>query len=381
MRTTPTQLLLLAALCWGCADAALAQEIYVANYEDGVVSVLDATTLAPIARIPVSDVADPELPVTGYPSAVVFSADHALAFVSLSYGSHVAVIDTAARVVVDYIEVQPVSFDALIFLHPSGRQLYVTSCADPVISVVDVRRREMTGTIRLSGGTYPMAFSRNGQTGYAGNGYADCGAVNGIHRLNLARNTSSGFIPTSVPVADIAIFPLGGFALASGGNRIVVVDLLRNREAGAVRCGPAPCTYSYAGGIAFNATGTRAYMVDFHANTLSTIDTNPFSARFLQELSRVPVFAGPGQSAWQVKVGENVALVTVMGFPGHVIRFDISADVPVPLTMDYVGSYAYELDMWTNPPSADACGTPGRRSFEELFHYGLCVVSAAYRRH
>jgi hypothetical protein len=82
-----------------------------------------------------------------------------------------------------------------------------------------------------------------------------------------------------------------------------------------------------------------------------------------------------------VKVGENVALVTVMGFPGHVIRFDISADVPVPLAMDYVGSYAYELDMWTTPPSADACGTPGRLSFEELFNYGLCVVSAAYRRH
>jgi hypothetical protein len=122
-------------------------------------------------------------------------------------------------------------------------------------------------------------------------------------------------------------------------------------------------------------------MVDFQANTLSTIDTNPFSARFLQELSRVPVFADPGQSAWQVEVSGKVALVTVMGFPGHVVRFDISGDVPVPVSLDRVGMYAYELDMWTNPAtSPDTCRDYRWGHFGEFRAHAACVISALLRR-
>ena len=368
--------MLLVALYVVGTAAASAQEVYVANYGDGDVSVLDATTLTTITRIPVTDVADPALPVTGYPSAVVLSADHALAFVALSFGSHVAVIDTATKAVVDYIEVVPVSFDALIFVHPNGRNLYVTSCAEPVISVVDVKSRAMTASIALPGGTYPMAFSRNGQTGYAGNGYAGCGAVNGIHRLDLSKNTASGFIPTTVPVTDLAISPIGDFALATGGNGVVVVDLAKNVETGAVKCGLAPCTYAYSGGLAFNAAGTRAYLVDFHGNTLSTINTDPASAQFLQELSRIPVLAGIDEYAWQVEVREDIAVVLVMGFPGHVISYDVSTDVPVLLSVNQVGTYAYELDMWSSPSSSDACKNSGWVSFETFRNYGSCVVSA-----
>ncbi len=166
--------------------------------------------------VAITSVADPEIPIFGGPSAVAFSADHTLAFVALSLGSHVAVIDTAARTVVDYIEVLPVSFDATIFLHPSGHRLYVTSCADPVFSVIDVRTRTMTGTIALPGGSYPIAFSLNGRLGYVGNGYVDCGAVNGIYRLSTTTDKLLGSIPTSMPVSDVAVSPADGLALASG---------------------------------------------------------------------------------------------------------------------------------------------------------------------
>jgi len=372
MSTAPIRRMFLCVLCWGGAGAAFAQEVYVANYGDGDVSVLDATTLTPIARIPVTDVADPELPFTGYPSAVVFSANHELAFVALSFGAHVAVINTTTRAVVDYIEVLPVSFDALVFVNPSGRNLYITSCADPVISVVDVKSRTMTGAIRLPSGSYPMAFSRNGQTGYAGNGYEGCGAVNGIHRFNLSKNTTSAFIRTSVAISDIALSPLGTFALASGGNRIVVVDLAKNMEIGAAMCGLAPCTYVFGGGLVFNDAGTRAYMIDSHGNTLSTIDTDPSSASFLHELSRVPVFAERNQYAWQVVVRHNRAVVVVMGEVSHAIGFDISTDIPVPLSLERVGNYAYELDVWTNPSSAGDCRSIGRMSSGGPKNQGDC---------
>jgi YVTN family beta-propeller protein len=378
MRSKVIRVVLLIALCCVCSRAATAQEIYVANFGDGDISVLDGGTLTTLARIPVTDVADPEIPITGYPSAVAFSADHTLAFVALSLGSHVAVIDTVARTVVDYIEVLPVSFDALIFLHPSGNRLYVTSCADPVISVIDVRTRTMTGTIALPGGSYPIAFSPNGRLGYVGNGYIDCGAVNGIHRLSTTTDTLLGFIPTSMPVSDVAVSPADGLALASGGDRVVVVDLAANAEAGAVMCGLTRCAYRFSGGLAFNATGTRAYVVDFHGNTLSTINTDRSSALYLQELSRVPVFAPQrDQNAWQVAIRQDRAIVVVQGWPGHMISFDISTDIPVPVSLDPIGTYAYEFDLWTLPTSADDCSKSNWMNLGGLKNQGDCKKALA----
>jgi YVTN family beta-propeller protein len=373
MRLKAIRVVLLIALCCACSRAAAAQEIYATNFADGDVSVLDAGTLATLARIPVTDVADPEIPITGYPSAVAFSADHTLAFVALALGNHVAVIDTVARKVVDYIEVLPVSFDTLISLHPSGSRLYVTSCADPVISVIDVRTRTMTGTIALPGGSYPMAFSPNGRLGYVGNGYFDCGAVHGIHRLSTTTDTLLGFIPTSMPVADVVVSPADGLALASGGDRVVVVDLAANAEAGAVMCGLIQCKYRFSGGLAFNATGTRAYAVDFYGNTLSTINTDRSSALYLQELSRVPVFAPQrDQNAWQVAVRQDRAIVVVQGWPGHLISFDISTDIPVPVSLNSPGTYAYDIDIWTLPSSVDACSNSNWMNFGGLKNQGDC---------
>jgi YVTN family beta-propeller protein len=371
------RVMLLIALFCVSARAAAAQEIYVANYGDGDVSVLDARTLATLARIPVTNVADPAISVTGYPSAVVFSADHQLAFVALSFAQHVAVIDTATRKVVDYIDVLAVSFDTLVFLHPSGHKVYVTSCDNPVISVIDVSTRTMTGTIALPSGSYPMAFSPNGRTGYVGNGYADCGTANGIYQVNLSLNKTQGFIPTSVPVSDVAISPDSLLALASAGNRVVVVDVAANAETGAVMCGLAPCAYVFSGGLAFNAAGTRAYLVDFHANTLSTINTDRSSALYLQELSRVPVPAGAGQNAWQVAVRQDRAIVAVMGFPGHMVSFDVSTDVPVSSGLETVGTYAYEFDVWTRPASEIECKGSGWMSFGGFRNQGDCLTFAA----
>lgn len=367
------RVVILVALCCACSRAAAAQEIYVANFGDGDVSVLDAVTMTALARIPVTSIADPAIPIDGYPSAVVFSADHKLAFVALSFAQHVAVIDTAARKVVSYVDVQAVSFDALVFLHPSGHKIYVTSCENPTISVIDVSTRSMTGTIALPSGSYPMTFSPNGRTAYVGNGYADCGAVNGIYRVSLSTSKTSGFIPTSGPVSDVAISPDDSLALASGTNRVLIVDVAIGTETGAVMCGLTPCTYQYSGGLAFNAAGTRAYVIDFQANTLSTINTDRSSAMYLQELSRVPVFATPGQNAWQVAVRQDRAIVAVMGFPGHIISFDISGDVPVAVGLDPVGTYAYEFDIWTRPTSEADCKSLGWSTLGGYKNQGNCL--------
>jgi YVTN family beta-propeller protein len=317
--------------------------------------------------------------MAGDPSAVVFSADHKLAFVVLSNGTHVAVIDTTTRLVVNYIEILPVTVDALIFLDRSGQRLYVTSCTDPAISVIDVKTQRMTAAIALPGGSYPMAFSPNGQTGYAGNGYDGCGPTNGVHRLNLETSTVSGFISTTLPVSDVAVSPNGALALATGADHIAILDLTTNTQVGTVACGPVRCSYGFSSGVAFNAAGTRAYTVDYTGDTLSTIDTDHASPSFGQELSRVavPVRADADfwldETPWQITVRQDRAFVVAIGFPGKVVSFDISTDNPVVTNVDPVGNFSYELDVWTLPSSIDECMKNAWKNFRFFKNQGDCV--------
>jgi YVTN family beta-propeller protein len=376
--------LLLVVACVAPAVPAFAQEIYVPNYYDGDVSVLDAT-MTPVARIAVTSDANPQLTVPGQPSAVVFTLDHKLAFVALSNSDRVAVIDTATRTVVQYIQVAPVTFDALIFLEPAGSRLYVTSCTDPYVSVIDVSTRSMAGTIPLTSGSYSLAFNALTQIGYLGNGYAGCGATNGIHRINSMSGSLIDFIPTTQPVSDFAVSPNGQFGLGTGGNSIVVVNLVSNTESGAVMCGAAPCWYGWTAGIAFNAAGTRAYAVDWLTNEFIVIDTDVRGSRFLQELARMRVQLANDNALWQVAVRQDRAFAVATGWdndvpyltsriPGEVVAIDVSTDVPVQLGTAAVGAWTYELDVWPLPTSTAQCQRLGWRNYGFYFvNQGDCM--------
>ena len=365
-------------LAWlaGAAPSA-AQEIYVANYLDGDVSVLDARTLATLARIPVTANADPTIAVAGSPSAVEFSLDHRFAFVVISDSDRVAVIDTQQRIVIQYIVISPVTFDALIFRHPDGQRLYVTSCADPVISVIDIASRSTIATIPLPDGGYALAFSPDGSMGYVGSGYPGCGTVPGLYRVNLDTHTPTGFIPLSQAPSDVAVAPSGQFALTTGGSRILVVNLTTNTEIGSVKCGLLPCLYTATGATVFNAAGTRAYSVDAETNDFITIDTDTKSRGFLQELSRVRIAAPAGTSFWQLAVHKSYAYVASLawGAPAAVVALDISRDVAVMLTSEQVGAFAYELDIWAYPTSKQECEGEGWKRFGLFEKRGDCISS------
>jgi YVTN family beta-propeller protein len=352
-------LALLALLCClSRAAAAHELEVYVPNFDDGDVSVLDAGTSNTLARIPITALADPEITATGNPSAVAFSKDRRFAFVALSNGDSVAVIDTMRRAVVQYIQILPVSFDAVITLRPDGERLYVTSCGDPYVSVIDVDTRVMVNTIPLSGGSYPMAFSPYGRVGYLGNGYEGCGPLPGIHRVDLETGRLLGFIPTTHHVSDFALSRLGDYGLASGGDRILIISLITKSQVGFVRCGSTPCSYGYSGGVVFNEAGTRAYTVDWDTGDFITINTDRFSHGFLQELSRVRMNFPPS-NAWQLAVRDDRAFVVTYDLPSYLITMDISRDIPTQLRSVAVGRSAYELGIISPLGSSERCYRDG----------------------
>ena len=126
-------------------------------------------------------------------------------------------------------------------------------------------------------------------------------------------------------------------------------------------------------------SGTRAYAVDYTGDTLSTIDTDPASPTFGQELSRVamPVHADADfwrdETPWQVTVRQDRAFVVVIGFPGKVVSFDISTDNPVVTNVDPVGNFSYELDAWTLPSSKDECMKNDWKNFRFFKNQGDCM--------
>jgi YVTN family beta-propeller protein len=369
------RVVLITLTCLSAAAPSFAQEIYVPNYLDGDVSVLDARSFATLARIPVTATAQPSIPVSGEPSAVEFSLDHRFAFVVISNSDRVAVIDTETRQVVQYIGIAPVTFDALIFRHPDGQRLYVTSCTDPMISVIDVNAQATVGTIPLAGGSYAMAFSPNGSTAYVASGYPGCGAVPGLYRLDTVANIATGFIPLSQAPSDVAVAPNGLFALTTGGNRVLVVDLVANTEVGAVKCGAGPCVHAATGATVFNETGTRAYTVDAITNDFITIDTDGRSRSFLQELSKVAVPVPAGTTFWQLVIRKSYAYVAAnsWGFDGAVVKLDISGDLPIVVSTQTVGDFAYELGIWAYPTSKDQCQGDGWTRFGIFDSRGGCI--------
>lgn len=336
------------------APAVEAAEIYVPNFTDLNVSVLDATTLASLGSIPVEG---------GNPAGVALSKDRKFAFVTLADSDQVAVINTASRTVVKYITVFPMTHDSLISMRPQGDRMYVTSCGDPFVEVIDVATQTSIGQIALADGSYPLVFSPDGLRGYAGTGYDVCSSsepAEGLYVLDLddsspTVHTQIGFIETSQEVWDAAVSRDGTYALATGinpitgGSRILVIDLGAGAETGAAMCGAVECEYSGTAGITFNGAGTRAYVVDSGTNELIVVDTDSRSATYLQQLSIVPILLTTADAAWQINVSNGCAHIVAFHSDGttasELVNFAISVDEPVQVRAGLAGAFAYELDV------------------------------------
>lgn len=318
-------------------------QIYVPNFLDGDVSVLDADTLSTITRIPILD------PPGSFPEAVAFSPDGSFAFISLSGANEVVVIDTETQTVTNHI---PIAFrgDPLIFARPGGDRIYVTNCFAPRgIAVIDIATQTAIDvdpatpeldTITMPHSGWSMGFSPDGLFAYAS--HCDHAGGAGIVRIDLTENVFHSFIPLGPGLVNhVAVSPNGQLAIATnGGSLILVVDLAQMLEVGRIEV-PGAGTQ----GVEFNADGSRAYVVSSRSfsNNLFTIDvTTPSNP---QLLSVVPVVTSG--HLWELEVDGNRAYLIAYDcvFSSQVIAFDITTDTPVQLATGDVGRCAFEIGL------------------------------------
>jgi YVTN family beta-propeller protein len=366
IRLHPAVAIALVGLWLGTVTAAYGQEIYVPNYGDGTVSVLNIATnsVTHTISIPV-DAGDTACPASGVtcPEAVVLSQDGLFAFVSLDASERVAVIDTTTKMVARQIAVTRRE-DPQIFRGPngtfSGNRVYVTSwpywsglCpndgTDPTaqISVIDASNpltATEIATIRVDSGVWPLTFSNNGEEAYV----VGCAPMwDTLHKIDLVNNVAVASTPLSSFSIEVEKSPTDPVVYTSGGACLGVVDLTTFTQVNSL------CGFGVSWGVQFRSDGGHAYVLDNAGKTLTTLDTtDPFNPVIL---SIVPVTSTVNPSELVLSNSDSVAYV-VAGFaydptvPSEVIEFDISTDTPVQDCSLTVGNGSFELAaLWDGP--------------------------------
>ncbi|MCU1696096.1 MAG: hypothetical protein JWR34_2159 [Mycobacterium sp.] len=241
---------------------------YIANLDDGNVSVLDTATNRVVNHIAVGN-----FPLNG-----VIRPDGKQIYIVNGDDSTVSVIDTTRNAVVSTISLnQPAS----IGMRPDGRRVYVVSYDTDRVAVIDTTSNRVISTISVGDMPFNVQFSADSSRVYVANT-----GNNTISVINAATNRVAAVIPVgNADTAGLLSSPDSRRLYISNyeSNTISVIDTSTNRSVGTIAVGAGPS------GMAVSRDGNRLYVSNYGSDTISVID--PSSRRVL---STIRVGDGPG---------------------------------------------------------------------------------------
>ncbi|MGI6247658.1 MAG: DUF305 domain-containing protein [Pseudochelatococcus sp.] len=166
-------------------------ELYVANVEDGSVSVVDTQALAEVARIPVGKA----------PVQVGFTPPGDQVYVSLRDENRVAVIDTASRAVTNRIGVGPNPIQ--VFATTDGAFVYVANqgtgdAPNDTVSVIDTATGRVVETLTAGGGAHGVSASADGAWVFVTNIADDSASVIDVKRREVVGTVPVGDRPNGI---------------------------------------------------------------------------------------------------------------------------------------------------------------------------------------
>ena len=220
----------------GCApNSANYPCVYVANSNDGTVSVINAITNTLIATDTVAVGLSPE--------GVAVTPNNASVYVANSGGGTVSVIDTATNTVVATVQMQ--NFPCQIAITPDGAFAYVTEfLGDPapthqhralahapqqqalvLLEVIDTATNQVVSSIANLNAPSAVAISPNGAFAYV----ADMCPPNDNPCVEVV-STSNNQIVTTVPIPAATPFSEGSIAVTPDGSLVCVAVGVINGE-------------------------------------------------------------------------------------------------------------------------------------------------------
>lgn len=255
-RATTRLLAGVAALTLLCS-ASLAQQgpfLYVPNFADGTVSVVDTPTNMTVP---------PAITVQTAPITAGVRGDQSLIYVTNRVSNSVSVIDTATNTIVTNIVVGG-SPNGLA-VTPDGTRVYVGQETGNVV-VIDATTNTVTATIPV--GTLPSGVKVNpaGTRIYVANN-----GGNSVSVIDTGTNTVIATILVGLAPGTPTVSPEGTRVYVNNGNSnsVSVINTATNTVVTTITVGIGSLPFS----VAFNKDGTRAYVPNFSSNTVSVINT------------------------------------------------------------------------------------------------------------
>lgn len=201
--------------------------------------------------------------VTG-PKGIAINPSNTRAYIADDTNDRVHVIDLSTKASIATVPVGDAPNTVVV--NPSGTKVYVTNYISGTVSVIDTATNTVSATIAV--GQYPIGITINpaGTFAYV----ANSGSVsNSIWKIDLATNLAVYTISVANTPYKIAIDPTGSFAYVTrfDGGKVSIIDLSTDRVVD-----PLITVGSGPRGIAVSPTGTVALVSNGDAGTVSVID-------------------------------------------------------------------------------------------------------------
>ena len=269
-------------------------KVYVGNFKDNSVSVIDTAAGAVVATVPVA--AGPDgiaitpnggtvfvsgasastmsvidaatdrvvqtIEVGKGPQGVAMMPDGQLLLVAVNGEDHVALVDTAKHAVVATV---PVPKPHTIAIRPDGKQAYITS-QDPghfALAVIDVAARSVVATVPLDKAPRDLEFSHDGNALYF-----TLAGVNAVQVLDPKSNKIVAEIPTgaSPHIANYFAGTTVGVVVVQGPGQLLLFDPATNKPIRGIAVGKQPHWVDVAEG------GKKMYVTNEGSNNVTAID-------------------------------------------------------------------------------------------------------------
>jgi YVTN family beta-propeller protein len=304
-------------LCVASVSVNSAPFAYVPNWSNKTISVIDTSSNAVTASIPLAH----------YPSDVAINPTATRVYVTTE--NDISVIDTSSNSVVsiDY------SLDShnQIAINPTGTRVYVSKNhkGGEYVSVIDAVSNTAISQISAFGQITDLAVNSAGTRLYVGEDYVD------YHKI-LVFDTSNNEVIANIPLLStgngIAINPAGTRVYVTNPyiDTISVIDTSSNTVTATVAVGSLPVA------VAVNPTGTRVYVANHTSNSVSVIDTRSNTV-----ITTVPVPSGVGG----VAINPAGTLVYVTGTRVSVIN---TSDNTIITTVPVSGNSSLPSNSYSN---------------------------------
>ena len=331
---------LLGVVAWGSAAWAGPVKVYMADEEGDTVTVLDATSFARLATIPVgrephnvqvspdgrwawvtvnADIEpktkeEEKHPATGmskreheamseigqvwvietatdqvvakvlvgkHPAHVVLAPDGRLAFVTNGGENTVSVVDATDRKVIGTIPVG--AYPHGIRVSPDGREAYVANLKGGAVSVIDTEARREVATIAVGKGPAQVGFTPGGNTAFVSLSQENAVAIIDPVSRTVVKKVPVGTVPIQVfssPDSHLLLVANQG-SKKTPGRTVSMIDLGRLKVVKTLQTGPG------AHGVVVTKDG-YAFVTNTYGNTVSVIEIAG-----LKVVATVPVGKGP----------------------------------------------------------------------------------------